>query len=279
MRTGWCPGVRTTEEFEVDAMRRQFDLYPRSRAFRVFFGPTFGLPATAWTDPAQALSLVPKNAHVIVSWRDTGVDATPFVAAWQEAGHRGRLILVPHHEPEQQTGGDPTREQFRASWSALSEQVGQHPARLARQLRLAVCYTLTWVRKQDANGQRVNDWRMWWPEHVADSVDIVLGDWYPYDPTSATPYKPEEYEPPARALAIMTELAAATGKAWGIAEINHARTPSDTTGEKCAAWYRAMHAWARAHGCTIWTHFHKGGGDLGSRLPEQETLRELISRH
>lgn len=276
--TGWCPGVRTDVELEVEAMRRQLDMYPGTTAFRIFIPPTFGLPPGGWTDPAHALSLVHRNADVIVSWRDFGVDAAAFVDAWQEAGHCGRLILVPHHEPEQQTGTDPTPEQFRDSWSSLVDQVGRHRARRAGRLLLAVCYTLVWIRRVDANGQRINDWRLWWPDHVADCVDLVLGDWYPYDATSPTPFRPTEYQAPQTALAIMPELSRATGKRWGIAEINHRRVPSDLTGDACAAWYRQMHGWARDHGCTIWTHFHVGGGDLGDRLPEQEALRDLIDR-
>jgi hypothetical protein len=257
-------------------MQRQLEMYPGTKTFRIFIGPTFGLPPGAWTDPLHPLSLVDWDADVIVSWRDLEVDAAAFVNAWLASGHLGRLILVPHHEPEQQTGGDPTLEQYRASWSRLVDQVGRHPARLLGRVQLAVCYTLVWVRRVDATGQRINDWRMWWPDHVERYVDMVLGDWYPYDPASPTPFRPTEYQAPEAALAVMPELSEATGKDWGIAEINHMRVPSDLTGEACAVWYRQMHGWAKDNGCKIWTHFHKGGGDLGTRLPEQETLRDLI---
>jgi hypothetical protein len=279
MPTGWCPGVRIVdgvEELETVAMRRQLDMYPDTKAFRIFIGPTFGLPPAAWTDPLHPLSMVPRDADVIVSWRDFDVDAAAFVEAWRAAGHCGRLILVPYHEPEQQTGGDPTPEQFRAAWSSLAEQVGGHPCRRSGRLLLAVCYTLVWARRLDENGQRLNDWRIWWPEHVARHVDLILGDWYPYDPTSATPFRPTEYQAPESALAIIKEMTSATGKGWGIAEINHMRVPSDPTGDACAAWYRQIHGWARENGCTIWTHFHKGGGDLENRLPERDALRDLI---
>ncbi|SBT44207.1 hypothetical protein [Micromonospora narathiwatensis] len=110
MPTGWCPGTRT-----VTGM---LATYPGTSCVRIFFGPGDGLPASAWTDQRQRLAQAPAAADVIVSHKDPDVDAAAFVAAWQATGRTGRLILVPHHEPEQQTGGDPTPEAFRRSWTA-----------------------------------------------------------------------------------------------------------------------------------------------------------------
>jgi hypothetical protein len=277
MLTGWCAGVRGGEG-EAAAMRRQVKMYPGTDVVRSFFESGQGLPASAWTDPNTDLANSPVDADVIVSWKDPVVDAAAFVAAWEATNRTGRLILVPHHEPEQGSGGDPTVAVFRASWTWLREQVGEHPARRAGRLLLAVCYTLVWVRRVDpATGRRVNDWRTWWPDHEATAVDLVLGDWYVYDPASKTPWKPGRYEPAATALAIMLEISTATGKPWGLGEINHERIASDATGQACAAWYRATHAWAAAHGCSVWCHFHRGGGDLTNRGPEQQALRELIA--
>lgn len=277
MPTGWCPGTRT-----VTGM---LGTYPGTSCVRIFFGPGDGLPAAAWTDPRQRLAQAPADADVIVSHKDPDVDAAAFVNAWQATGRTGRLILVPHHEPEQQTGGDPAPAAFRTSWSRTRTQVGDHPARHDGRLRLAVCWTLQWVRRVDAAGRRVNDWRTWWPEHEAAAVDLVLADWYPYDPTARNPFRPAGYEEPASALAIMVELSRATGKPWGIAEINHPRIttaggfPSDLDpdGSRCAAWYRRMHAWAKANGCQVWSHYHRDEGDLTERKTEQQALRELIA--
>jgi len=230
--------------------------------------------------------VVPSGVDVVVSWKDPTVDAAAFVAAWLASKHSGRLVLIPHHEPEQGEAGDPSREVFRESWTRLRAQVGAHPARAAGRLQLAVCYTLQWVRRVDKAGARVNDWRRWWPEHEAAAVDLVLGDWYPYDPTAPSPFRPTSYEAPDKALAVMLELAKATGKRWGIGEINHERITKangyavdhDPDGTRCAAWYRQMHAYATGHGCQMWTHFHRGGGDLTTRSPELAALRELIAQ-
>lgn len=278
MPTGWCPGTRP-----VPGM---LAAYPGTSCVRIFFGPGDGLPPAAWSDQRQRLAQVPADADVIVSHKDPDVDATAFVAAWQATGRIGRLILVPHHEPEQQTGGDPAPAAFRRSWTRTREQVGDHPARHDGRLRLAVCWTLQWVRRVDAAGRRVNDWRTWWPEHESDAVDLVLADWYPYDPTARNPFRPADYEDPAAALAIMVELSAATGKPWGIAEINHSRITRaggfpvdlDPDGSRCADWYRRMHAWAKATGCQVWSHYHRDEGDLTDRTVEQQTLRDLIAQ-
>lgn len=277
MPTGWCPGTRTMPEL--------LTAYPGTSCVRIFFGPGDGLPASAWTDQRQRLAQVPAGADVIVSHKDPDVDAAAFVAAWQATGRTGRLILVPHHEPEQQTGGDPAPAEFRKSWTRTRTQVGDHPARHDGRLRLAVCWTLQWVRRVDAAGRRVNDWRTWWPEHEADAVDLVLADWYPYDPKARNPFRPAAYEEPAAALAIMVELARATGKPWGIAEINHPRITTaggypvdlDPDGSRCADWYRRMHAWAKANGCQVWSHYHRDEGDLTERTAERQALREVIA--
>ncbi|MFI2650213.1 hypothetical protein [Micromonospora fulviviridis] len=254
--------------------------YPYTSAVRIFYGPGDGLPAGDWTNAWAKLCQAPATADVLVSHKDVDVDAAAFVAAWQATGRTGRLILIPHHEPEQGKGGDPTREAFRASWTRTRQQVGDHPARQAGDLWLAVCYTLQWVR-------RGGDWRQWWPEHEASAVDLVLGDWYQYDPTAPNPWRPPAYEDPARALQVMVDLAAATGKDWGIAEIDHTRIlrPNgyaldlDPTGEQCAAWYRRMHATAKQLGCRVWCHFHRDHGDLlAGRAPEQLALRDLIAQ-
>ncbi|TWH70528.1 hypothetical protein [Micromonospora olivasterospora] len=278
MPTGWCPGDRS-----VTGM---LAAYPETSCVRIFFGPGDGLPASAWTDTRLRLAQVPAHADVIVSHKDPDVDAAAFVAAWQATGRTGRLILVPHHEPEQQSGGDPPPATFRRSWTRTREQVGDHPARHDGRLLLAVCWTLQWVRRVDAAGRRVNDWRTWWPTHEADAVDLVLGDWYPYDPTARNPFRPAAYEDPAAALTVMTELSAETGSPWGIAEINHSRITKaggfgvdlDPDGSRCADWYRRMHAWARDNGCQVWAHFHRGGGDLTERPAEARVLRELIAQ-
>ncbi|MEU2613910.1 hypothetical protein ABZ570_20335 [Micromonospora sp. NPDC007271] len=278
MPTGWCP--------TTDTLTGTLTTYPGTSCVRIFFPPGDGLPAAAWTNPRHRLAQAPADADVIVSHKDPDVDAAAFVAAWQATGRTGRLILVPHHEPEQQTGGDPTPAVFRRSWTRTRTQVGDHPARHDGRLRLAVCWTLQWIRRVDAAGRRVNDWRTWWPEHEADAVDLVLGDWYPYDPKARNPFRPAGYEDPAAALAIMVELSRATGKPWGIAEINHPRittaggfpTDLDADGSRCADWYRRMHAWAKANGCQLWTHFHRDEGDLAQRAPEQQALRDLIAR-
>ncbi|MEU8263236.1 hypothetical protein AB0C02_21720 [Micromonospora sp. NPDC048999] len=278
MPTGWCPGTRTVTSMLAT--------YPGTSCVRIFFGPGDGLPASAWTDQRQRLAQTPAAADVIVSHKDPDVDAAAFVAAWQATSRTGRLILVPHHEPEQQTGGDPTPEVFRRSWTRTRTQVGNHPARHDGRLRLAVCWTLQWVRRVDATGRRVNDWRAWWPDHEADTVDLVLADWYPYDAKARNPFRPAGYEDPAAALAIMVELSKATGKPWGIAEINHPRITTaggypadlDADGSRCADWYRRMHAWAKANGCQVWSHFHRDEGDLTDRTAEQQALRDLITQ-
>ncbi|MFI6332908.1 hypothetical protein ACIBBG_31955 [Micromonospora chersina] len=271
MRTGWSLGTRT--------MAEMLDRYPLTGAVRDFFGPGAGLPPAAWTNAWARLCQAPRDADLLVSHKDVGVDAAAFVDAWRATGRTGRLILIPHHEPEQGEGGDPTRDQFRASWTRTREQVGDHPARLAGDLQLAVCYTLQWIR-------RGGDWRTWWPEHEADAVDLVLGDWYPYTPGAANPYRPPAYEDPVAALQVMVDLAAATGKHWGIAEINHSRilrangypVDLDPTGELCAAWYRQMHATAKRLGARVWCHYNRGDGDLTDRAPEQLALRDLIAQ-
>ncbi|MET8908396.1 hypothetical protein [Micromonospora sp. NPDC004551] len=275
MPTGWCPGDR--------AITEMLDLYPGSTAVRVFFGPGEGLPPAAWTDPAwnprQRLSALPASCTVVVSHKDQQVDAAAFADAWLVARPDVRLVLVAHHEPEQGKGGDPTPAQFRASWTRQRQQVGGHPARADGRLRLAVCYTLQWIRGG-------GNWRTWWPEHEAAAVDLVLFDWYQYDPTGRNPFRPVRYEPPASAIAPMTAIAGEVGKPWGIAEIDHLRitvgngftADVDPDGTGCAAWYRQMYAAARRLGCQVWCHFHRGHGDLTSRRPEQQALRDLITQ-
>ncbi|MEU4591843.1 peptidoglycan recognition protein family protein [Micromonospora aurantiaca (nom. illeg.)] len=269
MPIGWSLGGRT-----VAAM---LGLYPRSQAVRVFFEPGKGLPASAWSDPRSPLAQLPAGATVVVSHKDLGVDALAFVTAWLTHRPDVDLILIAHHEPEQQEGGDPTPTQFRASWTRQRQQVGGHPARAEGRLRLAVCYTLQWIR---AGG----NWRTWWPEHEADAVDLVLFDWYQYLPGARNPYRPHVYEDPAAAIAPMTAIATEVGKPWGVAEADHLRitlengcpVDLDPDGELCADWYRRMYAAARAAGSQLWCHYHARHGDLTERLPEQRALRDLI---
>ncbi|MEU0081356.1 N-acetylmuramoyl-L-alanine amidase [Micromonospora tulbaghiae] len=266
---GWSLGGRT-----VAAM---LGLYPQSSAGRVFYEPGKGLPASAWSDPRSPLAQLPPGATAVVSHKDLGVDALAFVTAWLTHRPDVDLILIAHHEPEQGKGGDPSPAQFRSSWTRQREQVGDHPARAEGRLRLAVCYTLQWIR---AGG----DWRLWYPEHEADAVDRVLFDSYQFEPGAPNPYRPRSYEDPESALAPMLEIAKATGKAWGIAEIDHLRITKengfavdlDPSGELCADWYRRMYAAARAAGCQLWCHYHARHGDLTERLPEQRALRDLI---
>ncbi|WP_435585826.1 peptidoglycan recognition protein family protein [Micromonospora aurantiaca (nom. illeg.)] len=269
MPIGWSLGGRT-----VAAM---LALYLQSQAVRVFYEPGKGLPAGDWSDPRKPLAQLPPGATVVVSHKDLGVDALAFVTAWLTHRPDVDLWLIAHHEPEQQEGGDPTPAQFRASWTRQREQVGAHPARAEGRLRLAVCYTLQWIR---AGG----NWRTWWPEHEADAVDLVLFDWYQYLPGARNPYRPHAYEDPAAAIAPMVAIAAEVGKDWGIAEIDHLRITTtngcpvdlDPDGELCADWYRQMYATARRAGCQLWCHYHARHGDLTERLPEQRALRDLI---
>ncbi|WP_162959351.1 peptidoglycan-binding domain-containing protein [Micromonospora tulbaghiae] len=262
-------------------------LYPGSSAVRVFFGLGEGLPGSAWTDATrvgrQRLADLPAGCTVVVSFKDQRVDRLAFVEAWREARPDVDLVLITHHEPEQQEGGDPTPAQYRASWTRTREQVGDHPARAEGRLRLAVCWTLQWIR-------RGGDWRTWWPDHEAEAVDLVLGDWYPYTPSAPDPYRPTSYEEPAAALKVMVDLAAATGKDWGLAEVDHRRilrangyaADVDPTGELCATWYRQMHTTAKELGCRVWAHFHSDMGaalgDLTKRPAEQAALRNLIEQ-
>ncbi|MET9303191.1 hypothetical protein ABZX66_28110 [Micromonospora aurantiaca] len=277
--TGWSPGSRSIAEMGK--------LYLGTSAVRVFFAPGEGLPASAWTDATrvgrQRLVDLPAGCTVVVSFKDQHVDRLAFVQAWLKYRPDVDLWLITHHEPEQQEGGDPTPTQYRASWTRTREQVGDHPARAEGRLQLAVCWTLQWIR-------RGGDWRIWWPDHEADAVDLVLGDWYPYTPGAANPYRPPAYEDPAAALKVMVDLAAATGKDWGIAEADHPRilrangytVDLDPTGELCATWYRQMHATARRLGCRLWCHFHNDMGaalgDLTKRPAEQAALRDLITQ-
>lgn len=277
MPTGWNPGSRT-----IDEMGK---LYPKTSAARVFFREGEGLPPTAWTDPTrvgrQRLVDLPQGCTVIVSFKDQLVDRAAFVAAWQAARPDVRLVLITHHEPEQQEGGDPTRAEYRASWTRTREQVGNHPARAAGRLILATCWTLQWIR-------RGGDWRIWWPDHEAAAVDLVLFDWYPYTPGAPNPYKPTAYEDPAAALKVPIDIARQLGKAWGLGEIDHPRILKvngfaidlDPDGALCAPWYRNMHATAKAAGAKVWAHFHANMGaavgDLTTRPAEQAVFRELI---
>lgn len=271
MPIGWSLGGRTVAEMLA--------LYPLSSAMRMFYEPGKGLPASAWTNAWSPLCQAPPDVDLLVSHKDVDVDAAAFVDAWRATGRTGRLILIPHHEPEQGKGGDPTRDQFRASWTRTREQVGDHPARAAGDLVLAVCYTLQWIR---AGG----DWRQWWPEHEQDAVDLVLFDWYPYLPTAKNPYRPGVYEDPAAAIAPMTAIAGEVGRPWGIGEIDHPRitlaggypVDLDPSGEQCADWYRRMHAAAKAAGARVWCHYHNAHGDLTGRAPEQVALRDLIAQ-
>lgn len=279
MPTGWCPGDR--------AITQMRDLYPGSTAVRVYFAAGEGLPASAWTDPArvgrQRLVDLPENCTAIVSFKDQMADRAAFVQAWLKYRPDVDVDLITHHEPEQQEGGDPTREQYRASWTRTREQVGDHPARAEGRLQLAVCWTLQWIR-------RGGDWRIWWPEHEADAVDLLLFDWYPFMAGEPDPWKPRVYEDPAGALKVPVDIAGQLGRDWGLAEVDHPRilrangfsVDLDPGGTLAAAWYRATHTAAREAGCRVWAHFHRdmgaARGDLTKRPAEQAVLRQLITQ-
>ncbi|MEU7170297.1 hypothetical protein ABZ949_02250 [Micromonospora tulbaghiae] len=261
-------------------------LYPGTSAVRVFFGVGDGLPASAWTDKnrtgRQRLTDLPAGCHLIVSFKDQNVDRLAFVQAWQQHRPDVTVDLITHHEPEQQEGGDPTPEQYRASWTRTREQLADHPARAEGRLRLATCWTLQWIR-------RGGDWRTWWPGHEADAVDLLLFDWYPFMAGEPNPWKPRVYEDPASALKTPIDIARQLGRDWGIAEVDHPRilrangftVDLDPDGTLAAIWYRATYAAARETGCRVWVHFHADAGaavgDLTKRPAEQQVFRQLIA--
>ncbi|MCZ7440805.1 hypothetical protein O7598_31075 [Micromonospora sp. WMMC241] len=262
-------------------------LYQDTTAVRVFFAPGEGLPASAWTDITrtgrQRLSALPFGCRLVVSFKDAQVDRRPFVEAWLKYRPDVTVDLITHHEPEQQTGGDPTPAQYRASWTLTRQQLADHPARAEGRLRLATCWTLQWIRKGGT-------WALWWPEHEADAVDLLLFDWYPFMAGEPNPWKPRVYEDPAAAMRVPIDIAAQIGRVWGIAEIDHPRilrangfsVDLDPTGSLAAAWYRQAHSVARDAGCQVWAHFHADEGaavgDLTKRPAEQAVLRDLIAQ-
>lgn len=297
MAVGWCPGPRSGESAVAATLRNLAD-YPNTGAVAVFMQVGEGLPASAWTSTSHELAKIPTSVRVIlVSYKDAGVDVAAFVAAWKAKGHTGILVIVPFHEPEQQTAGDPTISQFRAEWTRLRQYKPLLVANAGR-LLFGTCHTLQWCRRVSSpGGSRVNDWRDWFPDHEADLVGVVTGDWYPYDPVTHK-FKPNFYEAPDKALAIMLEIRDAVAAMpkrngllplLGVRESNHVRVtlangfPSDldVDGTKCADWMSRMFAEAEKNKFLTWTWFHKGGGDLTKpgadrREPEYQALKAKI---
>ena len=100
------------------------DRYPRTRVVRIFIGPGKSMPS--WSGPVLG-PIVQAGAVVHVSFKTNPV---PEVVSWVADKPAGVLLLLTSdHEPEQQEYGDPTVEQYHATWAELVPALDGHPMR------------------------------------------------------------------------------------------------------------------------------------------------------
>jgi len=232
--------------------------YPGTTVVRLFRTAGQGLPS--WT--SGQLGDVPIGTHIILSWKDWPAD----VEAWLDAmpsARQGTVTLCYHHEPEQQTGGDPTPAAFIDAWEELVAQIASHPRR--SWIKLAPIYTRYWA------AQGGNDWHDFWPSSVASGIDAV--GWDVYNPGNSS------YTSPATLLDIVADVQAETGKPLIIGEWGAERITGDTTGSGAVAWMEAFAAELESMGCLAACWFHVGGDDLisESRTAEKTALEDLIA--
>lgn len=274
--TGWNPGKHPGET-EVDAATRLVKEYPGTTAIRKFFDGALG-PANE-----GALSVAKAGMRVIVSWlySATMPNVVPFVDTLLAQGIDVDLCVA--HEPEKKI----TPEQLLSANRIIEGQLRNHPQR--SRIRIAACVTV-----QRARIYQPSDLERFFTSSLAEVIDVLAWDWYP-----SINYKGQiaEYEHPDTALELCSGYSASLGLPWAIYEINHERilesngfaVDLDPDGTKCAQWMRQMYDRAILDGATVWTWFHKGGGDLtmpGTNLatgeplrrdPEADALRQMIA--
>lgn len=304
-RFGMCPGSRSGENVD-DAWVRQVSFYGPMRVHRIFFPFTLMGSEDGAATAARNLILndIPPDEDLVVSCKDVGSEFASRVAELRanrnEAAEDmnvtpGLTYIIIHHEPE----GDLSIVDYNAKWNTAL------PVLMAESSWLlpGTCHTAFWSRKVDSAGVRLNNWRDWIPTNsaVQSLLRFVSADLYPSAgrPTKAKPkyYEPSDehaspYTPTFEELGfcgILDEmLAELRSNTWpnirndlmgGIAEINHERpstangwpsTFTDPEGELNAAWMQGVfqHAVDAEYAFVTW--FHKGGGDLMLRTPQNE---------
>lgn len=260
---GWCPGFRTGET-EDAAMRRMLADYPGSEfgAIRIFHsaGEGFG----SWS--AGALAKVPLTADLVVSGKDWPTDVTGWLT--KMPARAGRTWLCLYHEPEQQTGGDPTPTVYKQHWAELANALEDHPRRA--EIGLMPIYTrYYWQRNAGA-------YDTFFPTAVLPQLDAVGFDCYDQLLKRTT------YETPESLFTVPLAIRARTGLDVAICELGIKRLDTDTTGNGCAAALEAHIAYARTQNVlgVMWFHrdmdHHHDLTAPPERIPESDALAAAI---
>lgn len=250
MQLGWCPGTLS--------VAGTLAAYPGTEAVRVFRNLSQTLPS--WTGTILA-PIVAADATVHLSFKVWDLAA---VYSWLTSMPAGvRLVLTYAHEPEQQTGGDPTPEVFRSRWAELVSTLAPHPKR--SQVILAPVYTHYWWERNRGDLR-------YWPGEAAYGLDAI--GWDIYNESSSS------YRDPANMLSLCREFSAQMGKPYLLGEWGAERVTGDPAGTGCADWMRAFVNVARTDGAVTATWFHFGGDDLiaTGRTVEEDTLADLIAQ-
>lgn len=249
---GWCPGLNTAD-FMVKA-------YPGTTAARIFRSPTQDLPA--WDSPTLA-PLVAQNIDIHLSVKKYDLAAADQWATAMPATYRGRLLWTIHHEPEQQSGGDPTPAVFKSRWLEFAKRMETHPNR--HRMLLGPVFTLYWWEANPGN-------ETYLPVDAMQYLDFI--GWDIYNSTWLN-----KYVAPSTRLELPQKYAEKTGKRITIAEWGCERIAADPSGTGAVQWMKDFVTAARAVNAINACWFHKDGCDLigRGRTVEQETLRQLIA--
>lgn len=128
---GFCP-VNSTSVADI---ARIFQLYPKTNAIRFFSATTL----VSWSSPLWAA--IPDTVKRIAYSTKTIQPTADINAYWSAIPQRfkGKIDWIWAHEPEQQTGGDPTPAVFRSEYQRLGQLRLVHPNKA--HFGLGPCFT------------------------------------------------------------------------------------------------------------------------------------------
>lgn len=258
MAVGWCPPNSTAPDVTT-----MFAKFPETPVVRIFREPGDGLPA--WN--SALMNAIPPHVRVVLSVKETAAVLAAALDPWARLmpADRVPIDVIAWHEPEQQTGGDPTPAAFQAGWRQLLTAADGKPWR--PRVRFGPAFTEYAATKGDNAPTWYTDFGI---VGTYPGIDFVAFDIY------RTGYS--TYRTPVQKFAFSLGYADQVDKDLIVAEwCTGQRTSNDPTGEICArsmvdqATYLATQPRAQAL-----LHFYRGGCNLNDRGPEREALYRLI---
>lgn len=250
---GWCPPTSTVTD--LNYMLTNF----RGDTIRLYSSAGSGLQS--WT--GALFSALPPSSILAYSFKDWPVD----ISTWlfnRPSNWTTPFYLCLDHEPEQQTGGDPTPAVYKQQWQELINALAGHPRR--NEVRLCPIFTEYYARR---NSTWESDFGVVCGYSGIDAVGFDI-----YDSGYSS------YRSVTERNDFALSIARKYNKPLIIPEWGIERKSSDTDGTQAAqAMINNINYLRQQPDVPYVQWFYVGGDNLDTRGPEKQAFIDIMANN